>query len=237
MITVLTGVNERPEAFKLFCMNFYGLNPRPRVIVGGPPNSPCEAIARSYGFTYYYNPKQPGASKDGPLGRKINNITEFAAQKPTDFYLYMGMDDLMSQKMWGFYNNYSGERLALADYYFYDVHSKQALHWKGYGANRKNHPIGAGDLISHGAMAKAKFRPLIDTSARWSEFQTHGKMNALGVKTDLMKIADVGGLSLDLKTGDNINKFTVWANSVKLPYDEMIKLGPDLHEIIQSYGK
>lgn len=230
MITVLTGVHKRAEVFKLFCRNFYNLNPRPRVVVAGEPNDPCEAIARAHGFTYYY-------SVNFPLGRKINDVTEFAAQKPTEFYLYMGMDDLMSQKMWDFYNSFHGERLALSDYYFYNVHTGQALKWNGYGSNRKNYPIGAGDLISHSSLEKCRFRPLVDSSRRWSEFQTHKTMNQHGVKTTLMKIEDVGGLSLDLKTGDNVNKFTVWANSKIIPYAEMIKLGPDLDEIIQSYAK
>jgi len=230
MITVLTGVFKREEVFKLFCKNFYGLHPRPRVVVSGLPNDQCEKICRDYGFTYIY-------SINKPLGKKINDVTEFAAQKPTGYYLYMGMDDLMSQEMWSFYNSFDGERLALRDYYFYNVFTGAAIRWNGYTGGRSDQSIGAGDLISFNALEKCNFRPLEDSSARWSENQTYKTMKKLGVKTEILRQSETGGLSLDLKTGDNVNQWKVWNNSTVVSYAQMIALGSDLDEIIKSYKK
>jgi len=231
MITVLTGVHDRADAFKLFCKNFYNLKPRPNVCIGGEEGNVCEKIARDYGFTYFY-------LKNRPLGKKINDVTQLACESaPTEYYFYTGMDDLVSQTMWNYYNKFKGQRLCLLDYYFYSIKLKKLIYWAGYKGRRQFQPIGAGELLSHRALASVGFRPLIDASFRWSESQLHQRMIENFIQTELMTVDAMGGIAVDLKDGKNANNFSLWTNSKIVPYSELVRRAPDIDEIIKQYGK
>jgi len=229
-ITVLTGVYKRQSVFRLYAMNMTQLKPRPHVIVAGDPGDPCEAIAKEFGLQYLYVPNRP-------LGKKHNDLVELACKcYPSEYFLFMGMDNLISQSMWDYYVQYRGTHLALLDYWFHNLYNKQTIYWAGYLKPRKYEPIGAGKLVHIDALRVVDFRPFIDSGGP-NESDFHRKMLNNYVPMDLRYTDKIGGMSIDLKTPENLTRWKVWNNARLEPYEEIIKRAPDIDELIQSWKK
>jgi len=229
MTTVCTACFGRPEIFRLWCMNFSTLNPRPIMVAGGFADDPCKAVAIEYGVHYY------DVCND-PLGLKFNLIFGMAYKNhPSDYYLIMGSDDLMSAKMWSFYSNFRGDYLGLSDYWFHRMGTQEAMYWRGYpeGSKRENEPIGACRMISHAVLEKMHGQPFSDHNDR-IDYDFHHKTLATGAELVSLKCHHTGGISVDLKTEHNKNTWKLFSNSEYRPYSDIAKAAPDLDMIIQS---
>jgi hypothetical protein len=233
-ITIVTAAWMRPKRFELCLRNWTTLNPKPEIVVVGSPGDPVtETLAREYGCQF-------SLSTNNPLGSKWNDAVQRACELAGDgYFMIQGSDDLISQKMWDYYSNFTGDYLCLKDYYFYNLDNRQYLHWKGFGKGKKaNEPIGSGKLMRYDFLKKCNFRPFNSQQNRALDYAVHASMIAAGAQPTLITCAETGGINLDLKTkfdGANMNKFQKWNNSQYIHLRHIQEQHPDIWELIQSY--
>src|SRR5690348_3910266 len=121
-ITICTAAWKRPEVFKIWLNCWLSLYPKPFIVVVGSEGDQCEEIAKSSTDVAYF--QMPNT----PVGAKWN-YAHFMARNTCDYFLSTGSDDVMDQRMWGYYCHFTGERLCLSDLYFYDTVSKKSIYW------------------------------------------------------------------------------------------------------------
>lgn len=227
-ITVSTLVWGRPKIFEMFCKNMRSLVPSPHIVVAGSPNDECEDLAKEYGCEYIQ-------TQNKELSRKANDSVELARGN-CDYVLLMGSDDLMSQKMYDYYLRYDGCHLGLLDYYFYNILSGEMIYWGGYDDHRKGCPIGAGKLIRKDVLEHFNYRPFNDRILRPSENGAHTRFLQAGVPMDLKHIADVGGVSVDIKSEKNNTTFRLWPNSQFVDPKKILSPHRKLYTLIKQAG-
>lgn len=223
-ITVCSTAWKRPETFEKWLKCWLILDPVPFVVVVGSPDDQIQEIAEHYGAAYFQKPNIP-------VGAKWNYAHE-VAKGTCDYFLTTGSDDVMCQKMYEYYLNFTGERLCLKDLYFYDTVSKKALHWKGYNHKTKfNHPIGAHQLHRADIMERLNYKPFNDTTMG-DEAYTHLQCQKLAVESTVVSMAETGGVGIDIKCAGSYSKFRQWNNSVWIDPKELSKMAPEMMEII-----
>lgn len=247
MITIVTAAWQRPKRLELCLMNWKALNPMPVILVATSPNDDeTVRLCQRYGALHFTCPNEP-------LGAKWNNATQTAGrQHPSDYYLILGSDDLISQKLWDYYNSYSGDYTGLLDFYFHNLTDKRTLHWKGFDHRHKSHigePIGAGKLISHQALERTGFRPFNDKLSRTLDYQVHRSLIDTGSVCNPISLTQIGGVAMDLKTsigptrdqpkakdGGNLNRFKRYDNSEYVSLSNLAVIAPDVVQLIEKYN-
>lgn len=220
---------------RLALTNWANLNPKPDIIVMGSPEDECEQLAREFGCRYF-------VTENKPLGKKWNDAMQEAGHighdDRTTHYLIMGSDDLISQRTWEYLQTVKDDFIALQDFYFYGVKEKTFIHFKGYlpKQSRAGHGLGAGKLISHKALLTIGFRGFIDSKERGLDFDIDLALRKQGFKERLLKLADTGGICVDLKTQSNMHKFRVYPNSIVYPYIEFGKRDMELWELVKDFN-
>lgn len=227
-ITICTAVWKRPEIFRIWLDCWLSLNPKPQIVVAGSPNDLCHDIAMEHGCSYI-------ESSNTPVGNKWNNAHWLASQIPglmwpdnKSYFLTTGSDDVMDQRMWDYFCNFQGERLTLADLYFYDTESKKVLYWAGYEKKGAyfGYPIGAHQLTRFDVMQKMDFKPFDDKTMA-HEHHTERKLKALGIKSLVVPMELTGGIAVDIKSKGSYSEFKEYKNSKLITLDEFKKLSPE----------
>lgn len=205
-ITICSPAWKRPDIFLRWVRAMTSLNPRPHIVIAGSKGDLIEQIAIDYGCDYIQAPNKP-------VGAKWN-AAHLRAKDTADYYLTTGSDDVMSQAMWDYYQGFTGDRLVLTDLYFYEPETGRTLYWGGYGAKHRHqgYPIGASQLHSQAVMEKMNWSPFVPNSMA-HEHDTEKWCRANGVKTEYVRMADTGGISIDLKSKDSYTKLAMWPNS------------------------
>lgn len=234
MITIVTAAWKRPKRFELCLRNWTNLDPKPIIAVCGSPDDPETArLAKEYGCLYF-------EIDNLPLGRKHNHGIESAARQVGEgYFLIEGSDDLISQKMWDYYNRFEGEYLAIRDFYAYNIPDRRYIHWQGFtDKRRENEPIGSGKLIRYDVLEKAGFRPFNDKKNRGLDGAVHASIMKTGAECTLIRLSDTGGINISMKTqqdGGNLNKFKLWNNAKYIQLRHIQSDHPDIWELIQSF--
>lgn len=231
-ITIYTCAWKRPQILDLCLKNWTGLKPRPHIVVIGSVGDECEEVAEKWGVDYCQRPNKP-------LGNKFNEGCR-RAKDTADYYMIMGSDDLISQKMWDFYQKFEGDFLGLLDYYFYDTRKKALILWNGYpelkNGNSKHskfgRPIGAAKMLSHKAMEAINWEPFKPDREVSLDHDVDNKIIAAGIKMTCVRQPETGGMSLDLKSGFNMHSFKLFKNSVNVNVLKIKEIAPDLAELL-----
>lgn len=227
-ITVCSPAWKRPEVLDIWLRAMLALKPTPFIVVAGSPGDGCEEVAQRYGWDrvfYFQTPNKP-------VGAKWNEAHK-RAKGTAEYYLTTGSDDVLDQKMWDYYQSFTGERLVLMDLYFIDLPSKRALYWGGRpkGMQYENYPIGASQLTRHDVMEKLNWEPF-NPKTMAHEMDTERKCVQLGIEQTKIKMVETGGLSIDLKTSDSYSPFRMWPGSTKIELAELREKSPQLMKII-----
>jgi len=236
-ITIYTCAWKRPRILDITLENWTNLKPKPHIVVCGSQGDGCQEIAEKWNCDYFQRPNKP-------LGNKFNESAR-RAKDTADYYMIMGSDDLMSQKMWDFYQNYEGDFLGLRDYYFYEMKTGRLVFWQGYPeiqrgqAKHSKHgrPIGAAKMLSHKAMTAIGWEPFKPDRDVSLDHDVDNKIIKTGLKMDCLKHEEVGGMSLDLKSGFNMHSFKVFPNSISLNSLKINELAPDLRMLIDVFNE
>lgn len=215
-ITLIVPVWRRPKILKQFLENHYHLTPRPLIILAGSSDDGCEEIAKEYDNVKYI--QRPNL----PCGRKTNDGCQ-EAKGTGIYYLMTGSDDFITQSLWDFYQNFTGDHLGLSDLYFYNLPTKELRYWSGYPANGKKYgnPIGACHMVSARLMDAMNYRPYDDNGRHPREHDVIAKIKALGVEMNTMRMEDVGGICVDVKNEDSITKWANWPQTRLVLPDEI----------------
>ncbi len=238
MITVVTAAWKRPRRFRLFLENYTSLIPRPQIVVAGSPEDPeTEALAREFGCHFISSP-------NAPLGRKWNDAVQRACELSgiNDYILIEGSDDYMDQKMWAYMNAFEGDYMGLKDFYLYDSHHRQFVHWKGYKTGKRvGEPLGSGKLIKVQFLEKCNFRPHDDNKQRGLDFKVHENVISAGANFQLITQSETGGINIGIKDpkedGGNLNTMPLggWSNSEYVHLSKIQSQHPDIWDLIQRY--
>jgi hypothetical protein len=224
-IALCTAVYKRPEVFSIFLDCWQSLPEPPDIYVAGSEGDLCEEIAHTRGCYYV-------KTKNAPVGAKWNMAHELAGAVGYDYYLTTGSDDVMDARMWEFYRNYTGQRLALSDLYFIELDGR-ALYWNGYDAKHPyvNFPIGAHQLTRHDIMEAMQFKPFLsDRMAH--EHDTHKMAGKMGVKSDVVPMWFTSGMAVDVKSKGSYTQLRQWKNSAWIPIEKLRGESPDLVNLI-----
>lgn len=159
------------------------------------------------------------------LAVKFNAATKAAKLTDCDYFLHMGSDDLVDQTLWGHYQAYQGDHMALTDWYFHNTPTGETRYWGGYVGPRAGEPIGAGKLVSREAMDRIRWTPFIDGRDNSLDHDQHNKLRHAGVQCDAYRLKDLGCVGVDLKNEENA---TPWKRIVPLtePCQPLSQLSP-----------
>lgn len=224
-IKIVTFCQGRLPILKIFCENLSRLEPKPDVIIcGSPDDGGCQQIVEKYGFQYV-------SHENLPCGLKANYCCEQAKGDYTH-YMITGSDDLISQRIWSFYQTYQGDYAGLSDLYFYSTVLRKLIYWRGYKLKHANHgyPIGSCMLIAHSVMEKVNFRPYRDKSQWPEEHDLHRSIREFAT-VDLFPMSEVG-ISVDLK-GGGITPFHLFPNSEYRPIEDL-KVDMDVYNLLHA---
>ncbi len=199
-ISVIAPCWRRPKVLRQFLENHYHLFPRPLLFLAGSPDDECEGIAKEYGNVLYI--QRPNM----PVSKKTNDVIEIA-KGSAKYYLMSGSDDFMSQETYEYYLRFVGYHLGLKNLFFHDSVSKQSFHFKGYSGRKEGTPIGACHMVSAGVMEALGYRPYVDSDKWPREQSTWKKVVGLGVETNVVTMAETGGIVVDVKSEQNIMPF------------------------------
>lgn len=225
-IIVSTLCWKRPHIFEMFCKNMSRLIPKPHVVCAGSPGDECEEIAKKYGVEYIQWDNRK-------MGQKANRSAMLAKGK-CEYVLLTGDDDIISQSMWEYYNNFTGEVLALLDMYFFDIKTQRLLYWGGYDSKeRKGEPIGAYKMIRADVMDKMNWLPFSEKAYQPGEHVTHAQLKYLGINQTIVKMEETGGIAVDVKSTINLNPIKQWPNSQYISL-EIIQKNTDIWALLQE---
>jgi hypothetical protein len=198
----------------MFLNNIAKLEPTPTVIVAGGSEDPCHAIAKEFQNVVYFPHEQ-----NLPLGQKNNAACKFAARFESDYLMYVGDDNFMSQTTWDYYNQFQGDFLGLSDLYFYD--GDKMYYFMGYtrprnaskGIDRTGEPLGPFKLIKTDLLKQVGFEPWDNTTTRatdWSFWQT---IKRIVPSPTVVRMSETGGVALDYKTEVGLTKLSTIPNT------------------------
>jgi hypothetical protein len=136
--------------------------------------------------------------------------------------------------MWDFYSNYQGDYLCLKDLYFYHTPTKRTIYWKGYEGSRAGQPIGASQLISRKIVEAMDYTMYDEKLPYPCEVSVWKKAVQMGYKIDLVPMSATGGIAVDIKTGENLTKFNLWANAKYVNYMETLYTSKVIHDVIDT---
>jgi hypothetical protein len=226
-ILVSTLCWKRPQVFDAFCDHFKNKHKAKHILVAGSQGDECTDIVRKHEVRYT-------VADNRRLGYKANESIRLAKGLDYDYILLTGSDDFMSAKMWDFYSNYQGDYLCLKDLYFYHTPTKRTIYWKGYEGSRAGQPIGAFQLIKR-EVVEAMEHTLFDEKLSYPcEVSVFKKASKLGVQIDALKMGATGGMAVDIKTGENLTKFNLWANAKYVNYSQTLQTSDVLHNVIEG---
>jgi hypothetical protein len=207
-IAIITACWRRPAVFRMFLHQCRALQPQPVAIVcAGSPGDQCAALAQEYGITYQSVPNE--------MGPKWNHAVAMASglEQATHF-LFMGSDDIMDQRMWEYYQAYTGAHLGLLDLCFADLLTKRVAYWPGYVGRRAGEPIGAAKLVRADVLDALGWEPFPPNRPNALDGDMHARVLQAGFTVDTVRMSDTGGLCMDIKDRHSL---TPWATILQQP--------------------
>ena len=226
MITVFTTCFGRPEMFEKFCKHFASLEPTPNIIVAGANDDPCHAIAKEFQNVVYFPHEQ-----NLPLGQKNNAACKFASRFESDYLIYVGDDNFMSQSMWDYYNRFEGDFLGLSDLYFYD--GDKMYYFMGYtkplraskGIDRTGEPLGPFKLVKTEILKSVGFEPWDNTTTRATDWSFWNTVKRIVPNPTVVRMSETGGGALDYKSSVGLTKLSTIPNTC------LVEAKPILREV------
>ena len=193
-IAVITASWKRPQVFAAFLAHTSTLTTD--IYCAGSTADECKDIAKTHRIAY--------ERVLNILSDKWNHAVQMAKQSTATHFLFMGSDDFMDANMFGYYDRYQGQHLALRDLYFMDTNNRQLAYWPGYRGRREGEPIGAAKLVRRDIMEALNWRPFLEGRNNALDFDMNAAITALGVKIDTVPMSDTGGICVDVKSSDSI---------------------------------
>lgn len=230
-IAIITACWRRPQVFELFLRQCRQLQPAPVAIVcAGSPGDQCEELARSYGIRYAQVPND--------LPTKWNHAVGMAAAvEEATHFLFMGSDDLMDQRMWTYYHQYTGAHLSLSDLCFMDLATQRVAYWPGYVGRRQGEPIGAAKLVRRDVLQAMQWQPFTPGRPNALDYDMHQRVLQAGFTVDVVPMHTTQGLCIDIKDRSSL---TPWATILRQPGVVLLnpkwlqRRYPQLHTLITS---
>lgn len=224
---VLVPVHERFQVLKLFALGIEALRKQGYnidVLAVGSSNQDMENC-ETLNFKYI--------NHRNILGEKLNVALKYSKQFDFDGMLMLGSDDVLNSDVLDFYVsefNKGSRFVGFIDCYFYSLETSELLKWNGYNTpDRAGEPIGAWrcfkrDLIEDlGWTLWGNQRKSIDASM-WAKIKNMKDITTAKLSNSMF--------ICDLKTSENVTKFTKFKNSVVSNTDK-IKLLKD-RDIIEK---
>lgn len=229
-IAIVTAIWQRPEVWEMFKRGVRRLRNQyedveVEVCVAGSEGYRSQNRCKEKWIHYVEVPNHP-------LGRKVNTASLLAKETNADYYLMMGSDDIICNKLFDLYLDYMEagiDYIYLMDGYFFDTTTKKALYWAGYRqAHNKGKSLGAGRLLSRNLMEKMEFKC-------WHDVRLSGLLDqAMEEKLEQIEYTeqeiycrDNDCALIDIKSSTNMTQFAKWDNSEFIPVKDVAKFIPN----------
>lgn len=221
-LAIVSAVWKRPEVFELFAKGIHILMKSTdieiEVIIAGSEGEQSKQMVEKHGFIYVEMPNEP-------LATKVNQPVLIAKQLKVDYVLCVGSDDIITPELLKVYESYMRkgiDYIAVTDFYFYDLKSKQATYWAGYTEKwRKGHPAGAGRLISSRLMDAWKWSPWEIKDSKVLDNSMQAKLRTTPHTAEMFSLKEKGVYALDIKSETNMTPFKLWDNTSIIPVEEI----------------
>lgn len=213
-VAIVTAMWQRPDVFDIFGRNTLKLVHECKqleinVFVAGSEGDVSRNLAESFGFEYVETP-------NAPLFNKWNVAVQLAREWEPDYVLMMGSDDVMSAAMLRRYFAPMRSRFDLIgslDWFFYDLPSGRAVHWRGYTGDRRGKLCGAGRMLSRSLLDRLEWQPWqAQVDGEGMDGTMMKRLAQVGLYTN-KAIQTNGELAVDIKSEVSITPFALWRNS------------------------
>jgi hypothetical protein len=227
-VCIITALWKRPEIWELFKNGVRRLNELDDidivVSVVGSEREESFDICQEDWIIYNEIPNTP-------LGKKWNKASLASKETNADYYMVMGSDDIICDKLMLLYLKYMKQGIDyiyLMDGYFYDTISDKAMYWGGYNhSSNKGHSLGAGRLLSKSLMEKLNWEAWYDVKfSLLLDQATSEKLDKINHTTQEIYCKDNNCMLLDIKSSTNMTKFELWDNTKLIDKEELIKYIP-----------
>lgn len=199
---VATISYKRNHILRLFCASIKRLRKEfgdfPVICVGDADHEP---ICKEYGITHFYQENRPATEKWNTSVREMLKLN-------TDYIILIDSDDIMG-------NDYMSKLIegmeADADMIF----THQVYFWSSDGANKGELlRLKAGQIIGVGKAVKSS---VFRHKDRWWTTDKNSGMNSdlhRNIAGHLRTRREVNGILVDVKSKQNLNKFSFWKRKI-----------------------
>jgi len=200
-------------------------------VVGGSEGDISKEIAERNNFNYIETPNLP-------LNKKHNNVLLETKKFNPDAVVLIGSDDIISKEVIYEYIKsiqHGVEYMGFSDLYFYD----DGLHYfTGYDSSKKDITLGAGRFFSKEFLDKIKWDLWGDVPRnRGLDTASYEKIKLYSPITKILRLIDIDGMILDIKSNQNITNIDNIKNKKKIGLDFLKKNAIDLNELNNVLNK
>jgi hypothetical protein len=194
-------------------------------VVGGSEGETSKKIAEKNNFHYIETPNDP-------LSKKHNNVLMECKKFNPDAVVLVGSDDVMSKEV--IFEYIKGviqeiEFIGFTDLYFYD---KNLFYFSGYDANVKNMTLGAGRFFSKSLLDKINWNLWGDIPYnKGLDAISYNKIKLLSPSSKILRLVDIDGLILDIKSTQNVTNIDYIKNKKKIDINYLNKFDINISEI------
>jgi hypothetical protein len=172
-----------------------------RVCVAGSEGSDSRSAAESHGAWYVEVP-------NSPLGTKANAAVQLCREHNPDGIIGMGSDDFVTAPIlerWADFLDAGVDYMGVLDIYAYSPRTRRLRYWPGYEGFREGEPVGPARCHSARLMECLDWQPFNAEQDYNLDGGMTERLKECNAVTDTIRMADVGGFLVDVKTGTNIN--------------------------------
>lgn len=170
-------------------------------VAAGSEGVRSRRIASSAGWAYT-------ETRNHPLTDKWSSAVSRARDERPDAVLIVGSDDQLCDGLLRYYVDLvvrGADYAGLVDQYFLRWSAGwESIRFPGYVGARAGEPVGLGRLISSAVLDSLDWRPWHGSADRGLDGVMTRRIDAIGVRCDVRRMDDVGGVAVDIKSSTNI---------------------------------
>ena len=198
-VCFITANHLREDVLELYCLGVERLKDQSPLLI----SSVCvgDKTDVTYKYNCYHIPY-----KNEPVSQKFNIACQKAREWEVDAVIVMGSDDIMNIQLFNAITSRSEDFVAIRDIYLYSLE-------KGYINELryiKTNMVGCARMLSRELLDRVNWTPW-KRERDWGLDQVMLQTIKPHIKSEyIFTASDVGGMCVDIKNGDSMNKFSKW---------------------------
>lgn len=224
-ICIATMIWKRPEVFRIWATGVQRLIDTFKevnftVVVAGSEGDVSRKLVEEFDFHYLETPNKP-------LGRKANLRIQECRKFHPDYVLFLGSDDLMSNKTFEFIYDKAKkgyDEIASMDLYIYDSITDTMVYTPGYLNHRKGECMAVGRMIRRSVLEASGWHLWDNDINKFLDGSAKKRLNNLVKERYYYYLKENGLFIVDIKSGNNISTFMIRENYEILHTNELMRI-------------